>query len=228
MKLARILVVDDEAVVRRNVEKMLTKAGYEVITASNSEAALEAVESQKFDLVVLDIAMPDWTGRLSGRAGVEVLKRIKSLQPYLPVVMLTASVTIELAIESMKHGACDYIVKGSMGSHAFLREVQKNLTPGNIPKKKADDRPNGRGSKMSNFSGMGGWLVARTGGALDEIVAALIMSGVLYLVGRVSGVLQDTSRLLAGDPASLLYLLVSTVVVVSVLFAYLWWQRKWK
>jgi len=101
---ARILVVDDEQHVRRVLEVMLQRQGYQVTTADCGRAALEAFAAEVFDLVILDLRMPDLDG-------LEVLRRLRSQDPQATVVMITAYASVQTALEAMKQGAFDYIGK---------------------------------------------------------------------------------------------------------------------
>ena len=100
----RILVVDDELVVRDSLKEWLEDEGFQVDMAESGEEALNKMASQTYNLLLLDIKMP-------GMDGVEVLKRSKDLHPELPVVMMTAYATVETAVEAMKIGALDYLMK---------------------------------------------------------------------------------------------------------------------
>jgi len=100
----RILVVDDELIVRDSLRDWLTEDGFQVDTAESGPDALEKMTKQAYHLVLLDIKMPEMDG-------VEVLKRSKELRPELPVVMMTAYATVETAVEAMKIGALDYFMK---------------------------------------------------------------------------------------------------------------------
>ena len=100
----RILVVDDELIVRDSLRALLADEGFFADMAESGEAALEKLKADAFHLMLLDIKMP-------GMEGVDVLKEAVVLQPELQVVMMTAYATIETAVESMKIGAVDYLVK---------------------------------------------------------------------------------------------------------------------
>lgn len=102
--MGKILVVDDEQSMRDFLAIMLKKEGHEVSTAENGRDALKAVQAEIFDLVVTDVKMP-------GADGIEVLKTIKDISPETVVIMITAFATAETAIEAMKLGAYDYIIK---------------------------------------------------------------------------------------------------------------------
>ena len=98
----RILVADDDAVIREGLRRVLAAEGYEVETVSNGRAALEQLEEKKFKLLVTDLKMP-------GMSGLEVLKSSRTLQPELPVVLITGYAAIDNAVEAMKNGATDYL-----------------------------------------------------------------------------------------------------------------------
>ncbi len=99
-----ILVVDDEKNYLVVLEALLRSEGYEVITADNAKDALEIVLESDVDLVLTDMKMP-------GISGMELLETIKRRKPDIPVIMMTAYGTIEMAVEAMKKNAYDYITK---------------------------------------------------------------------------------------------------------------------
>jgi nitrogen regulation protein NR(I) len=98
-----VLIVDDDKSIRYSLKRMM-EGSYEVLTAQNGEEALDQIKKDPPDLVVMDIKMP-------GRNGIEVLKEMKSIDPKSLVILMTAYGTTETAIEAMKHGAFDYILK---------------------------------------------------------------------------------------------------------------------
>jgi heterodisulfide reductase subunit A2 len=100
----RILVVDDEKIVRDSLKEWLLDVGFAVDTASSGQAALEMLEQDSFDLLLVDIKMP-------GMDGVEVLRRAREARPELTVIMITAYATVDTAVEAMKMGALDYLTK---------------------------------------------------------------------------------------------------------------------
>ncbi|MBW1695858.1 MAG: FAD-dependent oxidoreductase [Deltaproteobacteria bacterium] len=100
----RILVVDDELIVRDSLKEILEEEGYFVQTAESGAAALEELSKQPYQLMLLDIKMP-------GMDGVEVLQKAMEIYPKLSVVMMTAYATVETAVEAMKLGALDYLIK---------------------------------------------------------------------------------------------------------------------
>ncbi|MGI8884518.1 MAG: sigma-54-dependent transcriptional regulator [Pyrinomonadaceae bacterium] len=101
----KLLVVDDEKNLRMIVQKEMTRQGHEVETASDGEAAWDALEAQDFDVLLCDINMP----RLDG---IGLLRRLREKSQNPPeVIMLTGQATVESAIEAMKLGAYDYLTK---------------------------------------------------------------------------------------------------------------------
>ncbi len=104
MSKKRILVIDDESVIRQAVQRILEHEGYYVATATSGHSALELVQSDNFNLVISDLKMP-------GMSGMEVLKSIKILQPNVPVIIITGYATVETAVDAIKNGAFDYLAK---------------------------------------------------------------------------------------------------------------------
>ena len=100
----RILIADDDAVIRKGLQRILTAEGYEVETVSNGRAALDRLDQERFKLLVTDLKMP-------GMSGLEVLESIRTRQPELPVVLITGYAAIDNAVEAMKNGATDYLAK---------------------------------------------------------------------------------------------------------------------
>jgi len=100
----RIVVVDDDLSLCHFLTKPLSQEGYEVITCHNGNQALETINEREADLILLDNKLPD-------RTGLEVLKEIKQNHPKVPVIIMTAFGTTETAIEAMRLGAFDYILK---------------------------------------------------------------------------------------------------------------------
>ncbi len=100
----RILVIDDEADIRESLEALLSMEGYSVDLAQNAAEGARALESRAYDLVLLDLMMPD-------RSGMDVLKDIRERDHDTPVAMITAYGSVEVAVEALKSGANDYFSK---------------------------------------------------------------------------------------------------------------------
>jgi two-component system nitrogen regulation response regulator GlnG len=116
---ARVLVADDEASIRFVVRETLEAAGHDVVEASSGEAALAELTAQPFDIAFFDIRMP-------GPSGLELLEQVKTLGSDVAVVIITAQNTFENAVEAMKRGALDYLVK-PFGMDAVQALVAKVL-----------------------------------------------------------------------------------------------------
>ncbi|MEK7852002.1 MAG: response regulator, partial [Deltaproteobacteria bacterium] len=101
---AKILVADDTATNQEILRKAFEKEGFQVVQAYDGVAALEMVEKERPDLLMLDIMMPKMDG-------IDVLKRVKSIDTNLLVVMMTAHGSEQIAVEAMKLGADDYLTK---------------------------------------------------------------------------------------------------------------------
>ncbi len=105
MTIAKVLIVDDEEGFVGTMTKRLTKRDFNVVSAYRGLQALEQLEeNDNIDIVILDVKMP-------GMDGLETLKEIKKKYPLVEVIMLTGHATVESAIEGMKQGAFDYLMK---------------------------------------------------------------------------------------------------------------------
>jgi DNA-binding NtrC family response regulator len=100
----RILIVDDEEVLRDVLDAVLRREGFDIITASTGEEALSLLDGEEVDLVILDVMLP-------GISGIDTLRAIRISNPYLPVIVITAFSSIDGAIDAMKQGAFHYIPK---------------------------------------------------------------------------------------------------------------------
>ncbi|MBE9503479.1 MAG: sigma-54-dependent Fis family transcriptional regulator [Proteobacteria bacterium] len=104
MKKSKILVVDDEELIRWSLDQNLTSDGYEVLTAASGEEALKIIREEMPDLVFLDLQLP-------GIGGMEVLQKVKEISKDIIVIIITALGIVEMVVKAMKLGAFDYINK---------------------------------------------------------------------------------------------------------------------
>lgn len=104
MAIEKILVADDEPLIRRLLQEILEKEGYEISLAEDGVAALEQIKKESFEMVITDIRMP-------GMGGIELLEMVNQISPCTLVVAITAHGSIENAVEAMKKGAYDYLTK---------------------------------------------------------------------------------------------------------------------
>ncbi len=126
----RILIVDDELVVRDSLQKWFESEGYEAVAVASGREALQAVEKRQFDLVLIDIKMP-------GMDGMELQRRLKDIDSELTVIIMTGYASVETAVEALKRGAYDYITKpidpddlvhlvsNALGHKRYRRELEQ-------------------------------------------------------------------------------------------------------
>jgi len=109
-----ILIVDDEVTLAKNIATFLTRAGYDACTASSGEEGVELLESFRPEIVLLDYSLP-------GINGVDVLRRVRGFDPSIPVLLMTGQGSELVAVEAMKAGAADYLIKPVVLSELKLR-----------------------------------------------------------------------------------------------------------
>lgn len=115
---ARILVVDDEGAIRYSVSKTLQRIGFEVHEAASGEEALEMMTKNEYEVILTDIRMP-------GLTGVDLLKRIKEQSPDAIVILMTGYASLGTAVESLRLGAHDYLIKPSSS-----QDIRQSVTRG--------------------------------------------------------------------------------------------------
>ena len=121
-----VLVIDDEAALRQSLARILQKAGFEATTAEGANQGLAFAENGNFDLVFMDLRMP-------GMAGLEALKLFHSRHPNLPVVLFTAQPDLNSAVEALRNGATDYLLK-PLKPEAIIERAQTIIA--NLQKEK--------------------------------------------------------------------------------------------
>ena len=115
----QILLADDETTFRETFAKVLVEEGLGVTSVDNGIAAIDAITKQAYSIVILDIQMP-------GADGIKVLREIMKVRPETRVIMITAYGTVEMAVEAIKLGACDYVMKPVMFDD-ILTKIQQHL-----------------------------------------------------------------------------------------------------
>lgn len=101
---SRVLVIDDERFIRDLLQDFYSKSGYDVVIAPDGKSGIAEVEHGQFDVALVDLKMPDMTG-------TDVLAAIQSINPALPVIIMTGYPTVDASIEAIRLGAQDFIVK---------------------------------------------------------------------------------------------------------------------
>ncbi|MEA1969921.1 MAG: response regulator [Thermodesulfobacteriota bacterium] len=139
----KVLLVDDEKDFIETLAQRLELKNFSVATVLSGENAIEIVEKIDFDVIILDVLMPEMTG-------IEALKGIKKIKPTIPVIMLTGEATVENAIEGMKLGALDFLMKP-----ADTELLIEKITQAHAVKKEHDERI--RQAEIENILGTRGW-----------------------------------------------------------------------
>jgi len=170
--MARVLVVEDEAVMQSLLEKALTRWGHEVRLAASAEEALAAFAPRSYDLVITDLRMP-------GASGLDLLDLVRERDPDTPVVIMTAYGSVDTAVEAVKRGAADFITKPFELPHLEVvvgRTLEKAATEREVERLRplADER-----------EGLG-----------DLVGGSLVMKQVYNLIDKVAG--SDLTVLITG------------------------------
>lgn len=116
----KILIVDDEETARKSLTDILKLEGYKVTAKGDGQSAIDVLNEEDFDLMLLDLKMP-------GMDGIEVLDQAVQLAPECKIIMLTAHGSMESAIEALRHGAHDYMLKPAP-PHEILASVSKGIS----------------------------------------------------------------------------------------------------
>src|SRR5258707_9866103 len=127
MSKGSILVIDDESEIREGLELLLTSEGYGVTSAGTGESGLARLEERPFDLLLLDVSLPD-------RNGLDLLKEVRRRDPGLSVVLITAYGSIDMARAAFKNGALDYITK-PWSNDELLAQVAQAVESPRLPQK---------------------------------------------------------------------------------------------
>ncbi len=134
MNKTRVLIVDDDDNLRWVTKTQLEDAGYSVAEAADGNSAIATLNGEHADLIITDLKMP-------GMSGVELLRKIKALDPGIPVLVITAFGTIQSAVEAVRAGAYDYITK-PLDHDELLLAVQRALDHRRLVAEVADLREN--------------------------------------------------------------------------------------
>lgn len=124
MEKGRVLIIDDDEIIRKSCEKVLSPEGYIVISAQSGREGLKLLSNKPFDLVLTDLRMPDMNG-------IDVLKKVKEKGPDIEVIIITGYGTIKSAIEAIRYGAYDYVEK-PFSPEELLNVVRRSLERRNL------------------------------------------------------------------------------------------------
>ena len=113
MKSPRILLVDDDADIRETMVTLLTMNDYSVTSVADGQSAIEEVKKEKFNIVITDLMMPKMTG-------IDVIKNLKAIDPDLQCIVITGYATVSTAVDAMKAGAYDYLMKPFNGTEVLM------------------------------------------------------------------------------------------------------------
>ncbi len=125
----KVLIIDREPDIRKTLEALLRKEGYQVRSASGGDEAVDTFISEPFDLVIMDINMPVTNG-------LKVLRKMKKLDEDIKVIVLTGSASIDNAIQALRHnGAFDFLAKPLENVGQLINSVEKALQKQKLHKK---------------------------------------------------------------------------------------------
>ena len=133
-----ILIIDDDSAVRSSLSFMLKRAGYSALAVPGPREAMDVVRSETPDLILMDM---NFTLSTTGEEGLTLLKQVKIFRPDVPVILMTAWGSIQLAVQGMQAGAFDFITK-PWNNAALLQRIEMALelsaTPAEIPQEQSD------------------------------------------------------------------------------------------
>lgn len=124
MEKGRVLIIDDDEIIRKSCEKVLSPEGYIVVSAQGGREGLKLLSNKPFDLVLTDLRMSDMNG-------IDVLKKVKEMGPDIEVIIITGYGTIKSAIEAIRYGAYDYVEK-PFSPEELLNVVRRSLERRNL------------------------------------------------------------------------------------------------
>jgi DNA-binding NtrC family response regulator len=171
--MARILIVDDEERMRHLLSIMLSRKGYHVDQAGDGVEALDMIRATPFDMIITDIKMP----RMDG---MELLKKVMEMEIPYPVIFITAFATVESAVDAMRQGAVDYIIKPFEEARILLT-VERTLGLSRIMAENRNLRKE----------------IRKTAGGEDIVYASEKMASVMDLAAMVAG--TDAAVMISGE-----------------------------
>src|SRR4051794_2616561 len=151
MAMPRLLIVDDESAICYSIRRMFADTDVEIETASTAASGLKRAQTAHFDAIILDLQLPD-------RSGLELFRDVQALDPKRPVIFITAHGTTDTAIEAMKQGAFEYLLK-PIDAARLTQVIERAFAaaklmavPALLPTDDRADRIIGRSSIMQEMS----------------------------------------------------------------------------
>ncbi|MFN7931768.1 MAG: sigma-54 dependent transcriptional regulator [Bryobacteraceae bacterium] len=192
----RILIADDQLDVLEALRLLLKGEGYQIDSATSPGAIVTAIESREFDLILMDLNYTRDT--TSGQEGLDLLTRIQSIDPALPVVVMTAWGSVEVAVEAMRRGARDFIQKPWENAR-LMTIVRTQIELSQALKKSFQLEAENR--------------LLRTDGVPSLIAESAAMQPVLQIIARVGP--SDANVLITGEPGTGKEVVARTLHAVS-------------
>lgn len=171
-----ILIIDDDSAVRSSLSFMLKRAGYEVKTAPGPREAIDIVRAEIPSLILMDM---NFTLSTTGEEGLTLLKQVKIFRPDVPVILMTAWGSIQLAVQGMQTGAFDFITK-PWNNAALLQRIETALELTTAPEKV-------EGKESNNLNR--GHIIGKSKGLMDVLntVARIARTNASVLITGESG-----------------------------------------
>jgi len=186
-----ILIVDDEPNLRRTLALILQRAGYQVTMAASGSEAIKFISDNPFDLVFLDLKMPEISG-------LDLLPEIRRQLPDVPVLILTAHATLDSAIEAVRRGARDYLLK-PIDPEKILARVTQVLAEQEHPRRRREIVM-GMQNLLAELTKIEGY---KEPGNLDEEMTQGIISSRYLQRGQITLDLHTRQATVSGGPVSL-------------------------
>ncbi|OGA19083.1 MAG: hypothetical protein A3G25_06955 [Betaproteobacteria bacterium RIFCSPLOWO2_12_FULL_63_13] len=185
----RILVVDDDPVVTKSFDRVLSNKGYAVITAANAEEALTKLSAEAYDLVFADIRMP-------GMSGIEMAERVKASQPWLPVVIVTGYGSGDNEARAAAAGVSDFLHK-PVSPEVIEGTTEKTLAAAETAVAPAETPAPAQAKRESRLKNIALFLVAPFIGLAYLLVFPFVGLGMIAVVAAKAAMKNDKIRPIA-------------------------------
>ncbi|MDP1614275.1 MAG: response regulator [Methylococcales bacterium] len=207
-----ILIVDDNLTYIEGLRTILQEQGYLVDYALGVLDALEKIKNNNYGLIFVDMKMHDFTGGFSDRAGLNLVPLIKSKSPNSKIVILTAGSKDIDAVETLEQGAVKYLRKGNF-SVDYLLKLTKQLL-------ESQEEINTEKKKVYSDNKFIRWVIERSYGILDEVLAGLLLTALVYFIGRFSGLLSTPPLKWFDSKDFLAYIFIVALALLFIVSVY--------